>query len=281
MNQFWLSAIPDLIKKLKEKNPLVHHLTNYVTVNDCANVTLAIGASPIMADSQSEVAEIVAIAQSLVINIGTLNEQTASSMLVAAKAANHNQIPVILDPVGIGASTFRTNFIRSLLEQAKTSVIRGNASEIARLVGREIENKGVDASSADLTRNLQDRSQIVQAAATKFNCIVAMTGDIDLVADKAKVVTIENGNWLLSKISGTGCMCSSLIGAYCGVADNPDYFLAVIAGLLTMSIAGELAADKNYNSNDYSSFRIELINQISKLTPDQILNHARLREIQR
>jgi len=227
-----------LLNKVRETRPLVHHITNYVTVNDCANITLAVGASPVMADAIGEAAEFAAIARAVVLNTGTLNERTIPSMIAAGKAANAKKIPVILDPVGAGASKLRNDTIALLTSELKLSVIRGNISEIKFAAGLNSQTKGVDASDSDLAG--ADSAGTAQALARKLDCVVVISGAIDAISDGAKTIFVENGHPMLGNLTGTGCMCSSLIGCFCGAApDEP--LAAAAAAMMCMGIAGELA----------------------------------------
>ena len=265
----------NLIEQVRTINPLVHHITNYVTVNDCANITLAIGASPIMADDLKEVKDITGIASSLVINMGTLNERTVLSMMAAGKTANQKGIPVVFDPVGAGASRFRNETAKELLKEIKFTVIRGNISEIKFLSGLQSETKGVDASDTDLldTENIKT---IALNLAQKMQCVVAITGKIDVVSDGSKTVLIENGHSMLSTITGTGCMCTSLIGSFCGAV--PDCPMdSTVTALLSMGIAGELAYDfaKDHGNG---SFRLALHNAMSRMDDEILIRRAQFIE---
>lgn len=257
-----MTNITGLLSQVHATTPLVHHITNYVTVNDCANVTLAIGGSPIMADSIQEAAAITAISSSLVVNIGTLNEQTIEAMISACQQANKLGIPVILDPVGAGASELRNQTIQQLLTKATINVLRGNISEIRYIAGLQSETKGVDASAADLEST--DGVTVAQTTAAQLNAVVAITGATDIVSDGHRTVTIHNGHAMLAKVTGTGCMCSSLVGAYCGA--NPQQLLeATVAAIASMGIAGELAFEKA-GALGTGSFHIALIDAISQLS---------------
>jgi hydroxyethylthiazole kinase len=234
--------IGTFLNRVREKKPLVHHITNYVTMNDCANVSLNIGASPVMADAIEEAAEITSISSALVLNIGTLNERKNKSMLAAGKAANEKGIPVIFDPVGVGASKFRNETAAQFLNEIKLTVLRGNISEIKFLAGLGAATKGVDASENDAaTANLA--GQIAKNLAAKLKCVVVISGATDIISDGEKIFAIENGHAMLGNLTGTGCMCSSLIGCFCGA--NPiEPFSAAIAAMVCAGIAGEIAQEK-------------------------------------
>lgn len=263
--------IQDLLSIVKEKNPLVHHITNYVTVNDCANVVLALGGSPVMADELSEVEEMVSIASALVLNMGTLNQRTIKSMISAGKKANQLGIPVIFDPVGVGATSLRTQTADQIIKEVELATIRGNMSEIKILSGIKTEVKGVDT-----TDNTEGGSEIARELAKNLQCTIAITGAIDIVSNGQKTFLLNNGHPLLAQVTGTGCMTTSLIGTYCGITDDP--LLAAIGGILTMSIAGELAFRKLGSEDGIGTFRMKLFDIISLMTKDQLVKEAKIDE---
>jgi hydroxyethylthiazole kinase len=264
-----------LLNKVRENKPLVHHITNYVTVNDCANITLAIGASPVMADAIGEAADIAAIAQAVVLNMGTLNERTIPSMIAAGKSANAKGIPVVFDPVGAGASKLRNDTAASVISAVKLSVIRGNISEIKFVAGLSSRTKGVDASDSDIA-GAGSAGLTAQALAQKLGCVVVISGAVDTISDGAKIVFVENGHTMLGNLTGTGCMCSSLIGSFCGAApDKP--FVAATAAMLCMGIAGELAYE-NSGQRGNGSFRILLHDAVSRMDAATLEKMARYHE---
>ncbi|MCI8335981.1 MAG: hydroxyethylthiazole kinase [Peptococcaceae bacterium] len=268
-----LQQLGRLLDALHTKKPLIHHLTNYVTVNDCANATLAIGASPIMADDIAEAGDIAAIASALVINIGTLNSRSISSMLEAGKRANAAGVPVVFDPVGAGASALRNTTTQRILSEIKPAVIRGNISEMKFIAGISAKAKGVDAGEADISFSLEDTIAMAKKLSGELQCIVAITGKTDIITDGSKTVLLHNGHPMLSSVTGTGCLTSSLVGSYCGA--TTDYFLAAIAGILTTSIAGEIA-HKQAGHLGTGSFHIALIDAISKMSPDHFTQYANI-----
>lgn len=223
--------------------PLVHCITNYVTVNDVANALLACGGSPIMADDIGEVAEIAAISSALVINIGTLNQRTIASMLKAGKTANEKKIPVILDPVGAGASSLRNEAACQLLREVRFAVIRGNLSEISFIAGLRANTRGVDSGEAD---SANDAAAVARAAARRYSCVAVITGAEDIVADGTRLARIRNGTAQMSKVTGTGCMLTGVIGAYAGAcaAVGGELFYAVVSAVASMGLAGELSAER-------------------------------------
>ncbi|THE13265.1 hydroxyethylthiazole kinase [Bacillus timonensis] len=256
-----------ILANVRENTPLVHNITNYVTVNDVANMVLACGGSPIMADDPKEVADITNICNALVINIGTLNERTIESMILAGQAANKVGIPVILDPVGAGASSLRTNTVYRLLNEVQFSVIRGNLSEIKTVHAGSGNTKGVDAAAEDVINegNLDEMVQFAKMVSEQTRAVIAITGAIDIVANKDEAYVIRNGHPMMSKITGTGCMLTSVVAAYCGA--NPQEILkSTAAAVSAMGYCGELAHQKVEELNGgTSSFRTYLIDWMSKL----------------
>ncbi|HBV88903.1 hydroxyethylthiazole kinase [Desulfosporosinus sp.] len=254
---------------IKEKSPLIHHITNYVTVNDCANIVLAIGGSPVMADDLEEVAEMVGFASALVLNIGTLNSRTIESMLIAGLKAKELGIPVILDPVGVGATKLRTKTAEKLIRQIKPEVIRGNMSEIKVLAGLEVAIKGVDSLADE-----QDSSVVAKKLASEFGSIIAITGKTDVISDGLNVCFLENGHKILADVTGTGCMTTSLVGTFCGV--TKDYFTAAAAGIISMGLAGEIAQASLRQGEGIGTFRVRLMDSIYNLTPEILAKEGKI-----
>ncbi|MCC3358587.1 hydroxyethylthiazole kinase [Bacillus sp. REN16] len=256
-----------ILANVREKTPLVHNITNYVTVNDVANIVLACGGSPIMADDPKEVEEITSICNALVINIGTLNERTIESMILAGKAANKYGHPVVLDPVGAGASSLRTDTVFRLLKEVQFTVIRGNLSEIKTVHAGSGNTKGVDAAAEDVINegNIDEMVQFAKMISEQTGAVIAITGAIDIVANKEEAFVIRNGHPLMSKITGAGCMLSSVAAAYCGA--NPQEILKSTAAAVSgFGYCGELAYQKVEELNGgTSSFRMYLIDSMSKL----------------
>ncbi|MCL2874666.1 MAG: hydroxyethylthiazole kinase [Defluviitaleaceae bacterium] len=265
----------NLLNLVRKRKPLIHHITNYVTVNDCANITLGIGASPVMADAIEEAADIAAISNAVVLNIGTLNERTIASMTAAGKSANKKGVPVVLDPVGVGASAFRNDTIAQLANEIELTVLRGNISEIKFMAGLNSETKGVDASESD-TADINNAGQIAKGLAKKLNCVVVISGATDIISDGLQVIHIENGHSMLGSLTGTGCMCSSLIGAFCGASPDEPYAAAVTA-MLCMGIAGELAYEKAGLVGN-GSFHAALHDAISKINSETLERMAKYYE---
>lgn len=257
----------NIYKNLQEQTPIVHCITNYVTVNDCANIILAAGGSPIMADSILEVEEITSICNALVINIGTLNERVINSMVKAGKRSNEITNPTILDPVGVGASTLRRETTFKLLDEISFSVISGNASEIKTIYKESGTTSGVDANEEDKIdeENLNQMVKMCKELSRKTGGIISLTGAIDIVATPDRANVIFNGNPLMGKVSGTGCMLSTVIGAYCG-ANKDDLFNTTTLAVAHMGLAGEIAfkrLEKNQGgTSSYKGFLIDAISQI-------------------
>ena len=253
-------------ENVRKTVPLIHNITNYVTVNDVANVLLACGASPIMADDEGEVEEITAICSGLNINIGTLNSRTIPSMLKAGKAAQALNHPVVLDPVGAGASTLRTETARRLIREIRFTVVRGNMSEIKTLAAGSGNTRGVDASVEDVVTedNLESAIAFVKDLSARDGAIVAVTGAIDLVADAERCYVIRNGRPEMGKVTGTGCQLSALTAAY--VAANPGNCLeAAAAAVCLMGLAGEIGFSRMAPGDGNAAYRSRIIDAICNM----------------
>jgi hydroxyethylthiazole kinase len=257
----------DLFSLVREKRPLVHHITNYVTVNDCANITLCAGGAPVMADAAEEAEEMAAIASALVLNIGTLNRVQVESMELAGGMANDRKIPVILDPVGVGATQYRTKTAQRLLDSLDIAILKGNAGEIGVLAGAEGKVRGVD--SHGLAGN---PVAIAQAYAKAAGLTVAISGATDIVTDGKHTILVENGHPMMGSISGTGCMVASVTGVF--AAESKDRVLAAAAAFAAFGIAGERAAAC---SRGPLSFRAALFDELASLTPGDLARVARIR----
>lgn len=253
----------NLFANVRAKSPLVHNITNYVTVNDCANIVLACGASPIMADDAAEVEDITSLCAGLNLNIGTLNSRTIPSMLLAGHTANRLGRPVVLDPVGAGASHLRTETALRLLREVKFTVIRGNISEIKTLALGSGKTRGVDADVSDAVSdgNLDAAVAFVKDFARRSHAIVAVTGAIDLVSDADRCFVIRNGRPEMGKITGTGCQLSGMMTAF--VAANPDRRLeAAAAAVCAMGLAGEIGWSRMAQGDGNSTYRNRIIDAI-------------------
>ncbi len=251
------------LENVRNSVPLIHNITNYVTVNDVANVLLACGASPIMADDEGEVEEITAICSGLNINIGTLNSRTIPSMLKAGKAAQALNHPVVLDPVGAGASALRTETARRLIREIRFTIVRGNMSEIKTLAAGSGNTRGVDASVEDVVteENLESAIAFVKDLSARDGSIVAVTGAIDLVADAERCYVIRNGRPEMGKVTGTGCQLSALTAAY--AAANPGNCLeAAAAAVCLMGLAGEIGFSRMAPGDGNAAYRSRMIDAI-------------------
>lgn len=268
----------EMLENVRKICPLIHNITNYVTVNDCANILLACGGSPIMSDDIGEVEEITALCSGLNINIGTLNSRTIPSMLAAGKKANTLGHPVVLDPVGAGASKLRTDTALKLLEEVKFSVIRGNISEIKTLAAGSGTTKGVDADSADRVteENLERVCAFVKAFAAETGAVIAVTGAIDIVADSSTAYCIFNGHPMMSSVTGTGCQLSALTAAY--VAANQENVLeAAAAAVCAMGVCGEIAYERLEPRDGNSSYRNYIIDAVYNLDGETLESRAKYR----
>ncbi len=231
-NQVWND-----LKNVKDKGPLVHNITNYVVMNTTANALLAIGAYPVMAHAVDEVEDMVTIASSLVVNIGTLSPRWVDAMIKAIKAAKRKGIPIVIDPVGAGATPYRTDTCLMLLSAGNPSVIRGNASEIMALENAAVKTKGVDS-----TQSSESALDAAKVLAKKYHCIVSISGKIDHLTDGNNVITLEGGDDMMPKVTGLGCTASALTGAFVAVAE--DKLQAAASAMAVMGIAAEMAAEK-------------------------------------
>ena len=257
----------EMLRNVREQVPLVHCITNYVTVNDCANILLACGGSPIMADDEQEVEEITSVCNGLTINIGTLNSRTVKSMMLAGKRANALAHPVLLDPVGVGASALRTRTAIKLLETVRFTAVRGNISEIKTLALGSGNTKGVDADVADAVTE-QNMERVIAFAgefSRKTGAVTVITGAVDLAVDGKQAYVIRNGHPMMSKVTGTGCMLSAMMAAY--LTANKDAPLqAAAAAVCAMGIAGERAYDRMGAAHGGSgSYRMFLMDEISNM----------------
>lgn len=265
------------LDNLRAKGALIHNITNYVTVNDCANILIACGGAPIMADDKDEVVEITSICAGLNINIGTLNSRTIESMFIAGRKASELGHPIVLDPVGAGASRLRTDTAKKLMDELKLSVIRGNISELKALALGSGGAKGVDADVADAVteENLDSSVAFVKKLAANQNAVVAVTGAIDIVADNDRAFVIRNGCSMMSQITGSGCMLSAMTAAY--ITANPENTLeAAAAAVCAMGLCGEKALEITQKNNEgNSSYRNRLIDEIYKLTGEELDKGAR------
>ncbi|MEE1117894.1 hydroxyethylthiazole kinase [Methanosphaera sp.] len=275
----------NLIEKLRQESPLTHCITNVVTVRDCANAVLAVGGSPIMANAPEEAEEIVSIANSLVINIGTLTEEQIETMKKSAKQAAKMEKPFVLDPVGIGISKIRNETPIDIIKESKPAIIRGNLSEIKAIatfygiLDECTTAKGVDVADTDIISEdtLEINAQIVKNIAEKLDTTIAVSGPIDIVSNGKEVYALKNGNPMMANITGTGCMLGCIMGAYAAIDDS---LLAAITATTVMSIAGEIAAKTATDNNQGTgSFGTYLIDELSKMNPETFKEYANITKI--
>jgi hydroxyethylthiazole kinase len=251
------------LKRVRERNPLVHNITNLVVANFTANGLLALGASPFMAYAHEEVEDVARIADAVMFNIGTLDENVVQSILLAGRSANANGVPVVFDPVGAGATPYRTETAQTVMKQVKVDVLRGNMAEIANTAGERWDIKGVDAGEGS-----GDALEIARRAALKLGCIVAATGKEDIVTDGTAVALIGNGHPLLAKVTGAGCLLSSVVAAFLAVGGESKLD-AVTEALAFYGIAAENAFERTAGQGP-GSFQIEFINQLASVSPETV-----------
>ena len=269
-------VLKTMLENMRAKSPLVHNITNYVTVNDVANVLLAAGGSPIMSDDADDVEDITSICGGLNINIGTLNKNTIPSMFLAGKKANALGHIVLLDPVGAGASRLRTDTANRLMQEVRFDAVRGNISEIKTLCTGSGSTKGVDADAVDAVTeaNLDDGVQLVKAFAAQTGCIIAVTGAIDLVSDGERCWCIRTGRAEMSRITGTGCQLSALMTAF--LVANPDRKLdAAAAAVCMMGLAGEIGWANMQPGDGNSTYRNRISDAIFNMTGDALEEGAK------
>ena len=252
--------------QIRERKPLVHNITNYVVMNETANAILALGALPVMAHAEEEVAEMVGLAGALVLNIGTLSERWIEAMLGAGRTANERGVPVVLDPVGAGATSYRTRTAQRLLDELEVAVLRGNAGEIATLVGVEAEVRGVESVGAG-----GDPAQLAREAARTLGLVASVTGAVDHVSDGERSAAIANGHALMASITGTGCMSTAITG--CFLAAQDDSFAAAVEALVAFGVAGEDAAAE---AKGPGSFHVALYDALAGLDPATLSSRAKV-----
>jgi hydroxyethylthiazole kinase len=257
----------DSLRHIRERRPLVHQITNFVVMNETANATLAIGALPVMAHAPEEVAEMATVAGALVLNIGTLTREWVDSMILAGRAANAATVPVVLDPVGAGATTLRTQSAQRILHEVAVAIVRGNAAEVASLAGRSAEIRGVESMGTS-----DAAGDLATTAAAALGCVVAVTGAVDAVSDGTTTLCIANGHPLLATVTGTGCIASAITGCFAAVNERTPLSAAVEA-LVALGVAGEDAATQ---SRGPGSFHVALYDALHSLSPDTIDARARV-----
>ncbi|WP_410771573.1 hydroxyethylthiazole kinase [Fontibacillus sp. BL9] len=262
-----------LLTKMQKAKPLVHNMTNVVVTNFTANGLYALGASPVMAYAPEEVADMAKVAGALVLNIGTLTAELVDAMVIAGLSANANGVPVLLDPVGAGATRFRTESALRILRDVKISLVRGNAAEIAHLVGEAREIKGVDAGES----GSYDNAVLAVRAAKELGTVVAITGREDVITDGKLCRVISGGDALMTQVTGTGCLLTSVLGAFAAV--EQDLLLAGTAGLAFYGTAASRAAERTAAFGP-GSFQTAFLDELAKLHPHSLKGYAAVREIQ-
>jgi hydroxyethylthiazole kinase len=249
------------LRTIRERKPLVHQITNYVVMNETANATLALGALPVMAHAGEEVEEMAGLASALVLNIGTLSEHWVEAMLLAAGAATARRIPIVLDPVGVGATEYRTRTARRLLDVADVTVLRGNVGEVATLVGAAAEVRGVESMGAGM-----EAAEVARAAGRSLGLVASVTGPVDYVSDGERVLAVSNGHELLAAVTGTGCIASALTG--CFLAAKPGEPLEAAAEAL--AAYGVAAEDAAAGAEGPGTFHARLYDALYALDPDSL-----------
>lgn len=252
---------------LRETKPLIHNITNMVVMNETANALLCIGALPVMAHALPEVEAMVAYAGALVLNIGTLTDELVDAMVLAGRKANELGVPIVLDPVGAGATKLRTDSCKRLLDELKVAIVRGNSAEVAILAGLEGEIKGVESMGAGA-----ENAEVAAVFAGRYGCVAAITGVVDTVADGERVYQISNGHELMGKVTGTGCMSTTMVAAFAAV--EKDQAFAAAAALAAFGLAGEKAAA---GAKGPGSFHVALYDELAALTPEALRAGARIR----
>ena len=277
-----LEEVSEIIQKLRDECPLTHCITNYVTINDCANAVLAIGGSPAMADTSPEIAEFVQIAGATIVNIGTLFEDQIKSMEIAAEETKKTNTPFVLDPVAVGVSQIRNEATKNIIDKSDVSIIRGNISEIKTVAKfydvteESTKSKGVDAADSDIiTRdNIAKNVELAKNLAKKLNTVIDISGELDIISDGENSYVIDNGDAMMPKITGSGCILTCILGAFAAVSNPLE---AAIIGSLSLAIAGELAAKTTKDNNQGTgSFRAYLIDELYKMDKETIIKYGKL-----
>jgi len=263
--------ISDIFLRIRQRKPVIHHLTNWVTIYDCANIVKCIGGSPIMAHAPEEVAEIVNIASSLVLNIGTLTIDFVESMKIATRAANLRKIPVILDPCGAGATGLRDRKSLELIDFFYVDIIKGNSSEIAKIAGEDVKTKGVDAGEVK-----KDMLSIARKLAKNKQCTVVVTGKEDIVSDGNSTYIVKNGDEMLTHVVGTGCMVNSVIGTFAAVENNLCF--AAVSALVCFGISAEIAAKISKGPGSFKTNLFDCLFSLDSKTIEKMVNIEKINE---
>ncbi|MDK2822972.1 MAG: hydroxyethylthiazole kinase [Clostridia bacterium] len=260
-----------MLTNLRNEKPLVHHITNIVSINDCANITLCFGALPVMSNSIDEVTEVVCKSDSLVLNMGTLSREQFKAILIAGQMANKKNVPIVIDPVGIGTTTSRTKRIFQLVNTIKPSVIKGNAAEINILAGRKGQIKGVE--SLGTYHNIIDTAKLL---AVRYECTVVVTGQVDIITNGIETYLIDNGSIMMSKLVGTGCMAASVIGCFLGIYHNQ--IDATLCAVVSYEVAAELAAER-IDVKGPGTFKPALFDECYSLQAEEVEKRAKIRKV--
>ena len=268
-NQFG-AVCAELLTRIHDKHPLIHHITNFVVMNDTANATLALGALPVMAHAKEEVAEMVGAAGALVLNPGTLTPEWVEAMLIAGKRANELGVPIVYDPVGVGATKLRNETGARFLRELQLAVVRGNSGEVGALAGAGGIVKGVES-----VEGVKNPVQVAQDLERKQNTVVAITGKRDIISDGTRVLGVDNGHVMLKTITGTGCMATTVIAIFCAV--ESDYLIASAAALACYGLAAQRAARR---AKAPGTFRAALLDALYQLTPAQVKMGVRVVELE-
>lgn len=261
-----LAAAAELLSRLRSRKPLIHHITNFVVMNETANITLCAGALPVMAHAPEEVAEMASAAGALVLNIGTLSKEQIESMLIAGHAANKKGIPIVLDPVGAGATRLRTDSALVLLEELKIAIVRGNLAEVAVLAGFEAKISGVESMGV-----AADAETVAKKMVQRFGCVTAITGKVDVISDGRRLARVSNGHAMMGTVTGTGCMATTVVACFAAV--EPDSFTAATSALAAYGLAGEIAASR---AKGPGTFHVELYDVLASLTEDALRTGVRI-----
>ena len=251
------------LSRIRERTPLIHNITNYVVMNDTANILLAVGASPVMAHATQEVREMAGNAGALVLNIGTLDDAWIESMVAAGHAANERGVPIVLDPVGAGATVYRSNMVERMLGWLRFAVVRGNAGELSAIGGLGGQVRGVDSVAGD-------PMAAARAVAARTQGVAVASGPVDCVAGGTRVAQVGNGHPLMARITGSGCMATAMVGAFLAVEADP--FLAAVEATIAFGIAGEIAAERSAGPG---TFRAQLMDAVAALDADTIRARTR------
>ena len=267
------------LDEVRASCPLVHCITNYVTVNDCANALLAIGGSPIMSDEPADAAQITRICGGLDLNIGTLNSRSIEGMHAAGKVAGELGHKILLDPVGAGASDLRTDTASALLDELPVTLLRGNMSEVKAVAGAAAATRGVDANPDDAVtdENLAESAAFIRSLAAKAGCVVAVTGAIDLIADADRAYAVRNGLPVMGKVTGTGCMLSAIAPAF--LVAHGDALEAAVAAVAAMGLAGQVAGGRMGELDGNGSFRTYLLDALYNMTGEQLAAGALVQRV--